>query len=95
MQVHTGYLGRIMNNIFSNIEKYGDKEKEIQLQILYEPGRVGISIQNRAAVPGHGVEGSGIGVKNICSMMEQMGGTAQAGMTDQDYRIVLYFPLYR
>ncbi len=93
VQVDTDYLGRIMDNIFSNLEKYADREQEVRIQSVYEPERAGIVIQNSIAQPGQYVEGTGIGVKNITLMMEQMGGKAQVSLTQEDYRITLYFPL--
>ena len=89
----TDYLGRIINNVFSNIERYGDKEKQVKIWVIYEPYRVGIAIQNSMAEPGQYVEGTGIGIKNISLMMEQMGGAAEVDMKEGHYRIVLYFPL--
>ena len=89
----TDYLGRIINNVFSNIERYGDKQKQVKIWLIYEPYRAGIAIQNSMAAPGQYVEGTGIGIKNISLMMEQMGGTAEVDLQERHYRIVLYFPL--
>ncbi len=89
----TDYLGRIINNVFSNIERYGDKQKQVKIWLIYEPYRAGIAIQNSMAAPGQYVEGTGIGIKNIALMMEQMGGTAEVDLQEGYYRIVLYFPL--
>lgn len=94
VQVNTDYLGRIMNNIFSNIEKYGDKGQDVKIWMDYGQDRVGIAISNRMAMPGRYVEGTGIGVKNVSSMMEQMGGVAEEGMLGDWYRITLYFPVH-
>ena len=94
IQVNTDYLGRIFNNIFSNLEKYADREQEVVIWIVYERDRAGIVIQNGMAQSGPFAEGTGIGVKNICLMMEQMGGSAQAGMREKEYRMTLYFPIY-
>lgn len=93
VQINADFLGRIMNNIFSNLEKYGDKEKRVKIWMIYEPDRVGIAIENGIAMPCQYVEGTGIGMKNVSLMMELMGGTAKIRMTEDDYRIVLYFPL--
>ena len=65
----------------------------MKIWLIYEPYRVGIAIQNSMAVPGQYVEGTGIGVKNVSLMMEQMGGSAEVDLAEGNYRIVLYFPL--
>lgn len=93
IQVNPDFLGRIVNNIFSNLEKYGDKQQNVKIWILYEPNRAGIAIENGMALPGQYVEGTGIGMKNVSLMMGLMGGTVETGMTGDNYRVVLYFPL--
>lgn len=93
IRVNTDYLGRIINNLYSNLEKYADRNQEVVIQMIYEPDRAGIVIQNSLAQAGPYEGGTGIGVSNICLMMEQMGGQAQADMTEQVYRMILYFPV--
>ena len=93
VQVNTDYLGRILNNLMSNLEKYGDKKQEVLIEIAYEEDRVGLFFENAIAVPEQYVEGTGIGVRNISLMMEQMGGKAEVVITEKIYRIGLYFPL--
>lgn len=93
VQVNTDYLGRIVNNILSNIEKYGDQSSEVLIQLIYNPDQIGISIQNGTAAPDQFVEGTGLGVKNISFMMQQMSGNAAIHKTLDTYQIVLYFPL--
>ena len=44
--INTDFIGRIMNNIISNIEKYGKHENEVCIQLCYGNEEVGISIQN-------------------------------------------------
>lgn len=90
VRINTDYLGRIINNIFSNIERYGDKQEQVTIWMVYEPGMAGIAVKNSMAA-GRYVEGTGIGVKNISFMMEQMEGFAKIAMTERDYQIVLYF----
>lgn len=93
VQVNTDYLGRIVNNLISNIEKYGDRSCEVVIQIIYEHDQIGICIQNGIAVPDPYVEGTGLGVKNISFMMQQLSGKAVTCKTDNIYQITLYFPL--
>ncbi len=94
VRVSMDYMGRMINNIVSNVDKYGDREKHVEIRIIYEQERVGIAVKNGMAARGKYVEGTGIGVKNISSMMKQMGGTVQVHITEEDYKIVLYFPLH-
>ena len=93
VRINTDYVGRIMNNIISNLEKYGDRHQEIQIKITYEQDRAGVFIRNGIAVPNQYVQGTGIGVKNIALMMENMHGQMQVNMTEETYCIVLWFPI--
>lgn len=93
VQINADFLGRIVNNIYSNLEKYGDKEKRVKIWMIYEPDRAGIAVENGIAMPCRYVDGTGIGMKNISFMMELMGGSAEVCMAEDNYRIVLYFPL--
>lgn len=111
--VNTDYIGRIMNNIISNIEKYADKSQEIRLELLYEykngiaaaenvqeqseekseADYIEMSFTNGIAVPNQYVEGTGIGVKNISMMMNQMQGFARTEISEEQYCIALFFPV--
>lgn len=94
VRINTDYMGRIMNNIISNIEKYGDNSCEIQMKINYIPDGVGLSIQNAIALPNQYVQGTGIDVENIRLMMDNMGGTIDVNMSEETYCMLLWFPSY-
>ncbi|MCD8023075.1 MAG: HAMP domain-containing histidine kinase, partial [Lachnospiraceae bacterium] len=92
VRVNTDYMGRIMNNIISNIEKYADKDQDITVSVFCGNDRVDISIGNKIAGANPYVEGTGIGVKNISMMMRQMNGASKVAMTEDSYCITLSFP---
>ncbi|HIY00741.1 MAG TPA: HAMP domain-containing histidine kinase [Candidatus Blautia faecipullorum] len=93
VRIHTDYMGRIMNNLISNIQKYADSREKIELGLIYEPWRVGIFIKNKIARPDSSIQGTGIGVKNIYNMMEQMKGGAEVADGGDFYKIILWFPI--
>ncbi len=93
VRVNMDYLGRIFNNIISNLEKYADKSEAVVITFIYEKERVGIRILNAAASHLESVSGTGIGTKNISIMMEQMYGEMQSEMMENRYQITLYFPI--
>lgn len=78
IQVNTDYMGRIPNNIISNIEKYGDRERAVQIELTCGADQVEVLIANGRAMPDSYVAGTGIGVKNVSMMMEKMGGSARS-----------------
>lgn len=90
--INTDFIGRIMNNIISNIEKYGKHENEVCIQLCYGNEEVGISIQNSITRFDSEHQKTGIGLQNISIMMEQMDGRMEVNADDLTYCIVLYFP---
>lgn len=93
IQVNTDYMGRILNNIISNIEKYGDRERAVQIELTCGADQVEVLIANGRAMPDSYVAGTGIGVKNVSMMMEKMGGSARVGILEDTYWIELRFPI--
>ena len=87
------YIGRIMNNLLSNLLKYADKTKENLLDMGICQDEFFFSIMNAAANKEQDHRGTGIGVHNIEIMMEQMQGRCEEECGEESYRICLYFPL--
>lgn len=95
VRIHMEYIGRIFNNLISNLKKYADKSEAIRLDLFYSGERAGIRIRNKILASGREGKGSGIGVQNITLMIEQMGGSAEADMEDGHYTMILYFRITR
>ncbi len=93
IRINTDYMGRISNNLISNLEKYGDREEPVQITLQYDDTDVCLVIRNTIKKPNPFVEGSGIGTKNISMMMRQMGGELNIAMSDIAYVSRLYFPI--
>jgi signal transduction histidine kinase len=93
VQVNMNYIGRIFNNMISNLEKYAEKSKEVLIHLQYENNGVGILIQNGIARSDKTVKGTGIGTKNIALMMEQMNGKMESFEENGMYSIILFFPV--
>lgn len=92
VQINRNYIGRIINNLFSNIEKYGDRKRNVSLELVYMPDKIGISIKNGIALPNTQIEGTGIGLKNVSQMMYQMGGHLETAAEEDTFRTILWFP---
>lgn len=95
IQVNVDYMGRIVNNIISNLEKYGDKNQNIQIGIIYKQDWICVYIENGIAIPDSYVEGTGIGLRNIALMMKQMGGKSEKQINKKTFVLKLYFPVYK
>jgi len=93
IHICTDYAGRIVDNLVSNIIKYALPEVPVKFATKYESSYVSICIKNRIATPNQFVQGTGIGVKNIQTMMAQMGGKCSVNLEQNYYSILLSFPI--
>ncbi len=93
IQICTDYMGRIIDNLASNIKRYADRTAPVELSAAYHPSYIDITIRNKPAQPNQYVHGTGIGVKNIRSMMAQMKGLCSVNITPEHYSITLSFPV--
>lgn len=94
VQVYHRYIGRIMDNLVSNIKKYADKEYPIILEMKNNENMIQIDFENQKNTKKEYVKGTGIGIQNIKNMMEQMKGESEIINNENRYAIVLSFPIY-
>ena len=90
--VNTNYIARILDNLTSNIIKYGDQSSEVYIKSLYTEERAGFIFENVKKRVERKTDSTGIGLGNVKSMMKQMGGSFQAEETGESFRTVWLFP---
>ena len=95
VQVYHRYIGRITDNLVSNIKKYADKDYPIILEMKNNENTIQIVFENQKNTKKEYVKGTGIGIQNIKNMMEQMKGESEIINNENRYAIVLSFPTYR
>ncbi len=66
------YFGRVIDNIFSNVNKYADKAYPVNVRTYSCGGEVFIEVSN--GISTNIAESSEIGIKTCQKIMEQMGG---------------------
>lgn len=86
-------LQRILNNIFSNIQKYCDPWKEIVIKESIENNEYKVSFTNSINTHLEQIESNGIGLKSVQKMMEIHHGTFYKNQSSDIYTILLTFPL--
>ncbi|HEY9574319.1 MAG TPA: histidine kinase dimerization/phospho-acceptor domain-containing protein [Lachnospiraceae bacterium] len=89
------FLGRIINNIVSNIEKYAKKGSQISLSSIYKEGYIGLAIRNEIGEGDDKIKGNKIGVENIKMMMQKMRGGCEIFSDVRCYQMILWFPLQK
>lgn len=85
------YIPRILGNISSNIVKYAAKEAPIHISSYYDDTWCGLTFENRKRANHSELESTRIGMQNIRSMIEEMGGSFEIKETEEHYEIRLLF----
>ena len=91
IRLRSDYLGRIFDNLASNIVKYADPAAPVVLRSLYTDGCAGIALENRCAARPAAAESSGIGLRNVDGMMRKMGGSCVVEQSGGRFCAALYF----
>lgn len=89
VSVSFDYIGRIMNNIQSNIVKYADKAKPVYLDTKCDGKTFCISVENTVSANANNNSSNGIGLKNINSMMKKMNGDCLIHASKSTFKIDL------
>ena len=89
--VNNSLLGRIFNNLTSNICKYADKEYPITIRTMYKNEICGIEIMNNISLQKKLLDSADIGLKNVDMMMKRMGGKMEYTDDGNIFRLVLWF----
>lgn len=95
MDANFAMMQRILNNIFSNIQKYCDLWKDIVIQTTIEENQLKMSFTNSINHHLDKVESNGIGLKSVKKMIEIHHGTFYQDETNDLFTIILTFPIYQ
>lgn len=93
LEVCSNYLIRIMDNITSNIIKYADPNKKIEITSLYQEKKIGFSFRNAKKNQEKKVESTCVGIQSIKSMMNSMGGSCEVDENELYFVISILFPI--
>ena len=89
--VHPPYIARIMNNISSNIERYADKVNPVLVSVMKTGPVIGVIVANRTDRKRSRNHGAGVGLSNVRSMMNQMGGSSYIEERGRIFALHLWF----
>lgn len=86
-------LKRILNNLFSNILKYGNKTDPVSITGSVNEKQLKIQLKNTIKQEYTEMESNHIGLKSVEKMMALMGGQLQILEDNRNFSIQLLFPL--
>ena len=92
VSVNPDYITRIFDNITSNIIKYAEPSKPVQVQSEYRDGYVGFSFLNEIKGLTKKENSTNIGLKNVKNMMTKMKGKCEIQRKENQFQITLLFP---
>ena len=75
LKVDAAYMKRLFNNLFSNIEKYADREQPVEIRQSMDGEQIHIILKNRIRPDPNPVESTNIGLKTCERIVQLMGGT--------------------
>lgn len=98
IRVDTELCKRILNNLFSNILKYGSKQETVTLSMQLPPeinkdAALCLALKNTVKPEHSAVESNRIGLKSSTRNMERMGGKLVVFQTDTLFEVTLSFPV--
>ena len=98
IRVDTELCKRILNNLFSNILKYGSKQETVTLSMQLPPeinkdAALCLALKNTVKPEHSAVESNRIGLKSSTRNMERMGGKLVVFQTDTFFEVTLSFPV--
>lgn len=95
MDANFAMIQRILNNVFSNIQKYCDPWKDIVIQTTIEEDQLKMNFTNSINRHLDKVESNGIGLKSVKKMIEIHHGTFYQDETNDLFTIILTFPIHQ
>ena len=89
------YLKRVVDNLVSNVMKYGDKAKRVVMLSELENGMLSLCISNSITRSLDRVESTKIGLRTCRRIMEQMGGKFSTEADEEHFAAELRIPAER
>ena len=92
LEVDVMLLKRMIDNLFSNIGKYAEKEKPVQVKVCKEKAGIRLHFENYVRKQKNPVESTRIGVKTCQKIAQIMGASFFCGEENGVYRTDLVIP---
>ena len=93
LTVRAQYIRRILDNIGSNLIKYADPARPIEVRFLRQEGRAGLVFRNQVLPAPPAVESTKVGLTSIETMMEKMHADCKIEQENEQFTMTLLFPV--
>ena len=93
LTVRAQYIRRILDNIGSNLIKYADPARPIEVRFLRQEGRAGLVFRNHVLSAPPAVESTKVGLTSIETMMDKMHADCKIEQENEQFTMTLLFPV--
>lgn len=93
IRVYQPYIKRLLDNVTSNLIKYADPAVMVQAAVRQEGDQILLFFRNEVRPDASHEDSSGIGLSNMRTMMEKMGGKLTVEQKDRMFQVSLRFPV--
>lgn len=94
LEIDLNHLRRVFGNLFSNLQKYADPQKEVEIRVSTGQNRLHIAITNAVLAGGNRVESNKIGLKTCEKLLTAMGGSFGQSRRANTFTAEVILPLY-
>lgn len=93
LTVRAQYIRRILDNIGSNLIKYADPARPIEVRFLRQEGKAGLVFRNHVLPAPSAVESTKVGLTSIETMMDKMHADCKIEQENEQFTMTLLFPV--
>lgn len=93
LTVRAQYIRRILDNIGSNLIKYADPARPIEVRFLRREERAGLVFRNHVLPAPPAVESTKVGLTSIETMMDKMHADCKIEQENEQFTMTLLFPV--
>lgn len=95
VQVDSEYMQRVMDNLISNLKKYGDPQFPLEIEAKEQLDMLHIQVTNHIRDRKDHLESTQIGLKTCRKIMENHGGSFTWKQEKDEFMITIMFPLVK
>lgn len=95
VQVDSEYMQRVMDNLISNLKKYGDPVYPLRIEVSEQPDMLHIQVTNHIRDRKDHPESTQIGLKTCRKIMENHGGNFTWKQENNEFMITITLPLVK
>lgn len=92
VEVDVQHFHRVLDNLFSNVEKHADREKRVTVMARVEDGQMMIDLVNGVPDRPNRVESTKIGLQTCRKIVQDMGGVFETQMEDGKFLAEIALP---